>query len=1026
MAERDFIPRKPLLDPAEDFARLRREGLRWIESLGSERWTDYNIHDPGVTILESMCYAITDLGYRTGYPLRDLLTEEVQGVAVNRSQFHTAYEVLTCNPVSFDDLRKLLIDIRGVRNAWIEKHIGVEYGLDFAKGRLVDATAGGVLRNPPLNGLYDVYIEYEEEVEEEPRRYSLGAPAWGAQGGYAEPGKGALKFRVERPLTLVSASVYAETAGPVRVRLLDGRRRVLARADSHVAAAGEKTVVPLGFGLAAGQEYAIDGFGSSVKLYRDEAPPPAAVTSLSRRISLKAGAYTAGQTLYPCFYDLQVADAESNAEARGALSPLTREQVRFAVKERLSRHRNLCEDFVNICDLDKEEVALCADIELAPSADVEGVQAEIFYRVGLHVSPPVRFYTIDELRAKGHSTDAIFEGPRLEHGFIDDEEFQRMKRRCEIRSSDVVQILMNIPGIVAIRKIDLLGFIDGIPRPPQPWVLPLSTDRFRGAAFAGDKSKIIFYKHDLPYYANRQRVKELLLDKRGSDAYQKLKDHQRDLPIPVGEAKGLADYVPAQHDLPAAYAAGRHRVAESDTALRRAQSRQLKAYLLFFEQMLANGLAQLAHLRQLFSWETDTDRTYFSQAVTDLAEVEQLYAEGLLQGDAAGLQQALDKIAESDADAEKRRLRFLEHLNARFAENFGEYGRLMGSLFGDTARKRLIADQRAFLADYPALSRSRGTAYDYRFPTAAHNVSGYQRRVCRLLGIREFSRRRLAGRRLVIEATKYGGNDAWRFVLRDKEGEILFASNPRKSYDAIEALLDFALGIGGEDANYREVENGHELFRRCSELFMDEVIGSTASPTALGVVTAYFKRYGEAEGFHAVEHVLLRRRTSGDPFMPVQLDPAGACGCTEVLDPYSFRMTLVLPSWPWRFRDAKLRTLVEETLRREAPAHVQARICWISHAQMQDFEAAYAEWSARLAALDPFLGGCGDAAGRTGQMPLPAPNAGDAGYGLALARLIETMHRLVNVHPLARLHDGEDTQGDQPRISLNNTSLGTF
>ena len=38
------------------------------------RWTDHNAHDPGVTLLEALCYALTDLGYRAGHRVEDLLT----------------------------------------------------------------------------------------------------------------------------------------------------------------------------------------------------------------------------------------------------------------------------------------------------------------------------------------------------------------------------------------------------------------------------------------------------------------------------------------------------------------------------------------------------------------------------------------------------------------------------------------------------------------------------------------------------------------------------------------------------------------------------------------------------------------------------------------------------------------------------------------------------------------------------------------------------------------------------------------
>ncbi len=52
-------------DIAFDYEELRKTGIRHIENLASQIWTDYNIHDPGITSLEILCYALTDLSYRT-------------------------------------------------------------------------------------------------------------------------------------------------------------------------------------------------------------------------------------------------------------------------------------------------------------------------------------------------------------------------------------------------------------------------------------------------------------------------------------------------------------------------------------------------------------------------------------------------------------------------------------------------------------------------------------------------------------------------------------------------------------------------------------------------------------------------------------------------------------------------------------------------------------------------------------------------------------------------------------------------
>src|SRR6186997_734719 len=92
------LAKDPPRDPAQDFYRLRREGIGFIEQMGSARWTDYNTHDPGITTLEALCYAITDLAYRNGWDAQD---------------------ILTINPATADDFRRLLIDLEKVRNAWV-------------------------------------------------------------------------------------------------------------------------------------------------------------------------------------------------------------------------------------------------------------------------------------------------------------------------------------------------------------------------------------------------------------------------------------------------------------------------------------------------------------------------------------------------------------------------------------------------------------------------------------------------------------------------------------------------------------------------------------------------------------------------------------------------------------------------------------------------------------------------------------------------------------------------------------------
>ena len=121
------LPKTKQLLPSQDYQFLRGEGLKYIESFAHELWTDYNVHDPGITILETLCYAITELGYRTGFDIKNLLNG-ADGKISNKQTFFTARNILTCNPLTINDYRKLLVDIKGVHNAWLYPNKKIQIG----------------------------------------------------------------------------------------------------------------------------------------------------------------------------------------------------------------------------------------------------------------------------------------------------------------------------------------------------------------------------------------------------------------------------------------------------------------------------------------------------------------------------------------------------------------------------------------------------------------------------------------------------------------------------------------------------------------------------------------------------------------------------------------------------------------------------------------------------------------------------------------------------------------------------------
>lgn len=115
-----FIDKSIQEEPALDFKQLLAEGIADVQHMAGENWTDYNVHDPGVTILEQLCYALTELGYRANFAFEDLLASQFD-TEHTQDTFYSTARILPSSPVTVNDFRKLLIDrIDGLRNIWIE------------------------------------------------------------------------------------------------------------------------------------------------------------------------------------------------------------------------------------------------------------------------------------------------------------------------------------------------------------------------------------------------------------------------------------------------------------------------------------------------------------------------------------------------------------------------------------------------------------------------------------------------------------------------------------------------------------------------------------------------------------------------------------------------------------------------------------------------------------------------------------------------------------------------------------------
>lgn len=779
------IEKNPTLEQSEDYYLLRRKGIEFIEQMGSRWWTDYNSHDPGITLLEALCYAITDLGFRTGWNIRDLLAEPPGSKATpDRQAFFTARDILTVNPLTVNDFRRILIDLEKVSNAWlICKKCACEVQLyaDCEHDRLAyehPKTQKNIVKVAPL-GTYDVLLEFEFDPELGDlndrkiahtfifetlslERYAVtaefrfpdwDAAAWGLPTDYVDE-----NGSVTRTVKTVKLDVSLARTGEVQTLTQEEELRRW-RKWSRV-------------------------FFANIEIEFDDVSVPAIRL---QDVPLRLFGSTEARQAFKDDWDF---DAFTGDELAAGVAELffkkmaTVERAMTGVKERLHDHRNLCEDFCCISRVCVEDVAVCADVEVTPDADIERVLANVLFEIEQYFNPRIKFYTLQELLDEGMPVDEIFEGPRLSHGFVKKEDLEAAQLKSQLRTSDIINRLVEIEGVIAVKSLlltrydqngqEVKGVADIGPgldkdKISAAWTLEIS-DRCQPRLYV-DNSRFIFYKNDLPFIARPSEVQDTLSLLRGQDERLKIRNlttEELDLPVPAGEFRSPKDYYPVQYSFPLTYGIGYEGVKEPATEKRRAQARQLKAYLLFFEQLLANYLAQLANVRNLFSLDDTQLHTYFFQNLRD---------ETLIRGVTELLKPELDdvqlqQLAESEPERLDRRNRFLDHLMARFAESFSDYALMLYSIGKElkpVAQAALINRKIAFLENYPLLSRERARSFNYKkMPQTPENQAVLRKRIALQLGLKpEMEERILIVEHLLLRP-KFSG-DALMEVCLDKD-----------------------------------------------------------------------------------------------------------------------------------------------------------------------------------------------------------------------------------------------------------------
>ncbi len=436
--------------------------------------------------------------------------------------------------------------------------------------------------------------------------------------------------------------------------------------------------------------------------------------------------------LYKIFLDLE--DAVEDSQAISQL-----------VKEVYVQNRNLGEDFDQIIVLESVYITLYADIEIESADLLEQTLAQIYYQLNAFLNPEIKFYSLSELQKEGKPLKEIFEGPLLKHGFIKNEDL--LPKPDSLPISEVIKIIMQVPGVVSAKNLYLkVGekiyenqFNIATHQKPR---LVLSNQAKTG----NQNFTINFYKGNAHYdqidpILYRRYLNEL--EAAQKRVYRVQEDFTQ---IPEGRLLQIEEYFSIQNQFPIIYGVGEEGIPNRPSERRKAQAKQLKGYLMLFEQLLVNYLAQLAHIKELFSPNTESQKSYFAKTLEEVpqaqhffyADTQDLTQDVLLKTALPrDYSQGLALLTAQQDNFGNRRNRFLDFLLAIHGETYLQYSASQKNFYFDqeTFQYFAIRNKTLFFQYLPLIGQARNKAFNYQEdPQAAGNLSGLEIKLSTLLG----------------------------------------------------------------------------------------------------------------------------------------------------------------------------------------------------------------------------------------------------------------------------------------------------
>ena len=557
-------------------------------------------------------------------------------------------------------------------------------------------------------------------------------------------------------------------------------------------------------------------------------------------------------------------------------------EIKSQVDQLLMQNRSLCSDFQEIKILQKDVLSISAHISLDSFVLGESVLAEVYHKIEKVINPGVPFHEYEEMIARGYTTLDLFTGPTVYNGFIDIKELKG--KTNEIYISEIKELIENIEGVVGVDEIsvfkngvkmfdDLISFgEDSYPS------LEKNIQDYHIAA-----EQLTFSRNNNQYEIDTVILSQLydaLTTASKTNFFKPKQIETKDFESRFSKEE-IEQYFSIQNELPSIYGLKKNELSSSVNSKRKAQAKQLKAYLTFFDQIMSNHLSQLSNLRNIFSINKEVHQSYFTQIPKSIPELESI----LVEKKPSTYLEKLQQMTESTEKKFSRRNHIVDHLLSRFGEFFNSnlLQKLIRSsndeLNEEEMKKMVLSKKIDFAEGILSLGKNRIKSFNYQLPSWDHkNISGLEKRLKLSLGLQHKSIRSLTAP-IMDHYQKRKRKEDWKVkevqIIKGPKIKVITKPNDAYAEDEISlycpdhSFFKSLFIFGPKSKTYRIVPSRvnkkivyNLLFNLPNQDHPSIIYRANKKSDCekkLEAIKERFRSFNDAcEGFFMLEHILLR------------------------------------------------------------------------------------------------------------------------------------------------------------------------